>query len=75
MSPTVIDSVEDVHTLGLFNGQPAVIVIVTRQPEANIIATVDAVEGDTAAAARKPARRRESGRRIGPHALHPRVPA
>jgi multidrug efflux pump len=40
----VIDSVEDVHTLGLFNGQPAVIAIVTRQPKANIIATVDAVK-------------------------------
>ena len=40
----VNDSVEDVHTIGLFNGQPAVIIIVTRQPEANIIATVDAVK-------------------------------
>ncbi|MEP7245130.1 MAG: efflux RND transporter permease subunit [Gammaproteobacteria bacterium] len=40
----VSDSVEDVHTLGLFNGAPAVIVIVTRQPEANIISTVDGVK-------------------------------
>ena len=40
----VDDSVEDIHTEGLFNGEPAVIVIVTRQPEANIIATVDAVQ-------------------------------
>jgi multidrug efflux pump len=40
----VNDSVEDIHTEGLFNGEPAVIVIVTRQPEANIIATVDAVK-------------------------------
>ena len=40
----VNDSVEDIHTEGLFNGQPAVIVIITRQPEANIIATVDAVK-------------------------------
>jgi multidrug efflux pump len=40
----VNDAVEDLHTEGLFNGQPAVIVIVTRQPEANIIETVDAVK-------------------------------
>ncbi len=40
----VIDSVEDIHTLGLFNGEPAVVVVVTRQPDANIIATVDAVK-------------------------------
>ena len=39
----VIDSVEDTHTLGLFNGEPAVIVLVTRQPGANVIETVDAV--------------------------------
>jgi multidrug efflux pump len=42
----VTDSVEDIHTLGLFNGQPAVIVLVTRQPGANIIATVDAIKAD-----------------------------
>jgi multidrug efflux pump len=40
----VIDSVEDIHTAGLFNGQPAVIVILTRQPNANIIDTVDSVK-------------------------------
>jgi multidrug efflux pump len=40
----VLDSVEDIHTVGLFNGEPAVVVIVTRQPEANIIATVDAIK-------------------------------
>jgi multidrug efflux pump len=39
----VTDSVENVNTLGLFNGQPAVIVLVTRQPGANIIETVDGV--------------------------------
>jgi len=40
----VYDGVEDIHNLGLFNGQPAVIVIVTRQPNANIINTVDAIK-------------------------------
>ncbi len=39
----VEDSVEDVHTLGLFNGQPAVIVLITAQPGANVIETVDGV--------------------------------
>ena len=40
----VYDGPEDVRTLGLFNGQRAVTVIVTRQPGANIIATVDAIK-------------------------------
>jgi multidrug efflux pump len=40
---TVADSVENINTLGLFNGQPAVIVLVTLQPGANAIETVDAV--------------------------------
>ena len=39
----VSDGPEDTHTLGLFNGQPAVIVLVTRQPDANVIETVDGV--------------------------------
>jgi multidrug efflux pump len=40
----VNDSVEDIHTVGLFNGSPAVIVLVTRQPAANIIETVDSIK-------------------------------
>jgi multidrug efflux pump len=40
---TVADSVENINTLGLFNSQPAVIVLVTLQPGANAIETVDAV--------------------------------
>jgi multidrug efflux pump len=39
----VLDGVENTNTLGLFNGQPAVIVLVTRQPGANVIETVDGV--------------------------------
>jgi multidrug efflux pump len=39
----VTDGVENIHTLGLFNGQPAVIVLVTSQPGANVIETVDGV--------------------------------
>ena len=40
---TVSDLVEDVRNLGLANGQPSVLVIVFRQPGANILATIDAV--------------------------------
>ncbi|MDB5944952.1 MAG: putative inner rane transporter [Ramlibacter sp.] len=39
----VTDSVENINTLGLFNGEPAVIVLVTLQPGANVIKTVDGV--------------------------------
>ncbi|RZL61378.1 MAG: nodulation protein [Variovorax sp.] len=39
----VIDSVENTRTLGLFNGEPAVIVLLTQEPGANIIETVDGV--------------------------------
>ncbi|CDG83918.1 efflux RND transporter permease subunit [Janthinobacterium agaricidamnosum] len=39
----VKDGVENTNTLGLFNGDPAVIVLITRQPGANVIATVDGV--------------------------------
>jgi multidrug efflux pump len=40
---TVVDSVQDLRNLGLANGRPAVLVIVFRQPGANIIDTVDAI--------------------------------
>jgi multidrug efflux pump len=39
----VVDGVENINTLGLFNGEPAVIVLVTSQPGANVIETVDGV--------------------------------
>src|SRR5665213_546681 len=40
----VVDGVEDVHNLGLVNGKPAIVVVVSRQPGANIIGTVDRVK-------------------------------
>ena len=39
----VVDGVENSNTLGLFNGDPAVIVLITRQPGANVIETVDSI--------------------------------
>src|SRR2546426_873675 len=39
----VSDSVEDVRTAGLANGKPAVLLIIFRQPGANIIGTVDRI--------------------------------
>jgi multidrug efflux pump len=39
----VTDSVEDVRNLGLANGQPAVLVILFKQPNANIIDTIDRI--------------------------------
>ena len=41
----VEDSVEDLRAAGFVNGKPAVMVIVFRQPGANIIETVDNVRG------------------------------
>ncbi len=39
----VTDSVENTRTVGLFNGAPAVIVLITQEAGANIIETVDGV--------------------------------
>jgi multidrug efflux pump len=39
------DSVEDLRNLGLSKGSPAVMVVLFRQPQANIIETVDRVAG------------------------------
>ncbi|HZN47713.1 MAG TPA: efflux RND transporter permease subunit, partial [Ramlibacter sp.] len=39
----VSDGVENINTIGLFNGRPAVIVLVRLQPDANVIQTVDGV--------------------------------
>ncbi|HLH37009.1 MAG TPA: multidrug efflux RND transporter permease subunit [Alloacidobacterium sp.] len=39
----VVDSVSDIHTAGLANGKPAVLIIVFKVPGANIISTIDRV--------------------------------
>jgi hydrophobe/amphiphile efflux-1 (HAE1) family protein len=40
----VTDSVEDVHATGVFNGKPAILVIVFKNSTANVIETVDNVK-------------------------------
>ena len=40
----VIDSVQDTRTRGMFNGQPAIVVNITQQPDANLIATANAID-------------------------------
>ncbi|WP_439814554.1 efflux RND transporter permease subunit [Zavarzinia sp. CC-PAN008] len=40
---TVVDSMEDTRAIGLFNGQPAIIVLIRLQANANVIQTVDTV--------------------------------
>ncbi len=40
----VTDGPEDARTVGLFNGKPAIVAVISRQPGANIIAAVDAVK-------------------------------
>jgi multidrug efflux pump len=42
----VQDSVQDVRNLGLSNGQPSVLVILFRQPNANIIDTIDNIKAE-----------------------------
>ncbi|KPC49892.1 multidrug efflux RND transporter permease subunit [Amantichitinum ursilacus] len=39
----VVDSVQDIRNAGMANGKPSVLVIISRQPGANIIETVNAV--------------------------------
>jgi len=40
---SVVDSVEDLHSAGYANGKPSVLLIIFRQPGANIIETVDRI--------------------------------
>jgi multidrug efflux pump len=41
---SVTDSVQTVRSMGLANGKPAALIIISRQPGANIISTVDAIK-------------------------------
>ncbi|MGA2510423.1 MAG: multidrug efflux RND transporter permease subunit [Candidatus Acidiferrales bacterium] len=39
----VVDSVEDIHTAGVENGKQSVLIIINRQPGANIVGTADRI--------------------------------
>ncbi len=41
----VVDSVQDLRNAGLYNGKPSVLLIISKQPGANVIETVDRVKG------------------------------
>ena len=41
----VVDSVQDVRNAGLYDGKPSVLLIISKQPGANVIETVDRVKG------------------------------
>jgi multidrug efflux pump len=41
---TVIDSVQDVRNAGTLRGKPAVILSINKQPDANVVATIDAIK-------------------------------
>ena len=71
----VNDSVEDVRNLGLSNGQPSVLVIVFRQPGANIIETIDSVKTSLPQSAGRDAGRRQRHRRHRSQHHHPRLVA
>ncbi len=71
----VQDSVEDLRNAGLTNGKPAVLIIIYRQPAANIIETVDRVRGRAPAAAGLDPRGDEPVRGARPHHHHPRLAA
>ena len=43
---SVVDSVENIRTAAVFNGEPSVILQITRQPGANIIETVDRIKAE-----------------------------
>jgi multidrug efflux pump len=43
---TVVDSVEDLRNAGFANGVPSVLAILTAEPGANIISTVDAIKAE-----------------------------
>ena len=41
----VVDSVQDLRNAGLYNGKPSILLIISKQPGANVIETVDRVKG------------------------------
>ena len=59
-SPSVVDGLENTKVGGWYNGTPAVIIDVQRQPGANVIETVERLQAGAAAARAGAAGRREA---------------
>ena len=72
---TVEHSVEDVRTTGLANGIPAVLIVINRQPGANIIRDRRSRPGSTASTGSLDPRQHETRRGGGPHTGDPSVSA
>jgi multidrug efflux pump subunit AcrB len=72
--PRSATGVENINTMGLFNGRPAVIVLVTLQAGANVIETVDAVR-DLLPSLEERCPRTFAGGGVRPHALDPLLAA
>jgi len=70
----VIDSVEDVRTGGSVNGKPSIVLVIFRQPGANMIETVDRVLA-LLPTFRRRSRRTSSWGCAGSHHHHPRLGA
>ncbi|SSZ64580.1 AcrB/AcrD/AcrF family protein [Bordetella pertussis] len=72
---SVEDSVEDLYQTGFYNDRKAILMIVRRQADANIIETVDAVRAQLPQLAALLPGRRGPDRGAGSHAQHPRLAA
>ncbi len=70
---TVTDSVQDVRNAGMTNAKPAILLMIRKLPEANIIQTVDSIRQNYRSC-RKPFRRRSIWKllRIAPPPFAPR---
>ena len=71
----VVDSVQDLRNAGMANGKPSVLVIVNRQPNANIIETVDRVTALLPSLARVHSERDRPAAGDGAHGDDPRFAA
>jgi multidrug efflux pump len=69
----VIDSVQDVRNAGMANGKPAILLVIFRSPDANIISTVQCARC-AAGSTREHTRRDRHERCPGSIANHPRLP-
>ena len=70
-----VDSVEDIRNAGYANGKPSVLVIIFRQPGANIIDTVDRIRAALPQLKASIPQAIDMTRRHGPDGHHPRLGA